>query len=416
MTQLYLRKLIRPLAAAFSQYDVQRSNVLKESIEKIEKLIAFDGNKRIERSQNEIIKDKMKIMTYLLQLEHESNPIESNQEQNLTPPALAFIEETINYYIENSPAEADVTVEMLQEIKKEFTVNGKIDLGKLKNSFSTNINKAVDEYRKAFDNLADKTDFVSAVLRRNKVNLFNNYVKHVVLYNPSDKEAVYNTQRDKFTQKASAKSGSIEERIPGAKALSFDPSYALMKATDDILLDFNMTNEIRKFRMKINSLKKTEGLTPLQQQAVIALERSMEKALASTFDSINSDPSATTTLINEIRRIGYEAALVSAPRAVAELSSNFLFAISANPDATLDGIKNYGGVAKENGTMLNFLSNIGSTEATKLANVDEITGKLTDDLGVDKYVSKSGKAAPQLKSILLQINNYGPKQLREFYS
>lgn len=407
-------KLIRPLAAAFSQYDVQRSNVLKESIEKIEKLIAFDGNKRIERSQNEIIKDKMKIMTYLLQLEHESNPIESNQEQNLTPPALAFIEETINYYIENSPAEADVTVEMLQEIKKEFTVNGKIDLGKLKNSFSTNINKAVDEYRKAFDNLADKTDFVSAVLRRNKVNLFNNYVKHVVLYNPSDKEAVYNAQRDRFTQKASAKSGSIEERIPGAKALSFDPSYALMKATDDILLDFNMTNEIRKFRMKINSLKKTEGLTPLQQQAVIALERSMEKALASTFDSINSDPSATTTLINEIRRIGYEAALVSAPRAVAELSSNFLFAISANPDATLDGIKNYGGVAKENGTMLNFLSNIGSTEATKLANVDEITGKLTDDLGVDKYVSKSGKAAPQLKSILLQINNYGPKQLRNF--
>lgn len=407
-------KLIRPLAAAFSQYDVQRSNVLKESIEKIEKLIAFDGNKRIERSQNEIIKDKMKIMTYLLQLEHESNPIESNQEQNLTPPALAFIEETINYYIENSPAEADVTVEMLQEIKKEFTVNGKIDLGKLKNSFSTNINKAVDEYRKAFDNLADKTDFVSAVLRRNKVNLFNNYVKHVVLYNPSDKEAVYNAQRDKFTQKASAKSGSIEERIPGAKALSFDPSYALMKATDDILLDFNMTNEIRKFRMKINSLKKTEGLTPLQQQAVIALERSMEKALASTFDSINSDPSATTTLINEIRRIGYEAALVSAPRAVAELSSNFLFAISANPDATLDGIKNYGGVVKENGTMLNFLSNIGSTEATKLANVDEITGKLTDDLGVDKYVSKSGKAAPQLKSILLQINNYGPKQLRNF--
>ena len=407
-------KLIRPLAAAFSQYDVQRSNVLKESIEKIEKLIAFDGNKRIERSQNEIIKDKMKIMTYLLQLEHKSNPIESNQEQNLTPPALAFIDQTINYYIENSPAEADVTVEMLQELKKEFTVNGKIDLGKLKNSFSSNINKAVDEYRKAFDNLADKTDFVSAILRKNKVNLFNNYVKHVVLYNPSDKEAVYNAQRDKFTQKASAKSGSIEERIPGAKALSFDPSYALMKATDDILLDFNMTNEIRKFRMKINSLKKIEGLTPLQQQEVIALERSMEKALSSTFDSINSDPSATTTLINEIRRIGYEAALVSAPRAVAELSSNFLFAISANPDATLDGIKNYGGVAKENGTMLNFLSNIGSTEATKLANVDEITGKLTDDLGVDKYVSKSGKAAPQLKSILLQINNYGPKQLRNF--
>lgn len=407
-------KLIRPLAAAFSQYDVERSNVLKESIEAIEKLIAFDGGKTIERSQNEIIKDKMKIMTYLLQLEHESNPIESNQEQNLTPPALAFIEETINYYIENSPAEADATVEMLQEIKKEFTINGKIDLGKLKNSFSSNINKAVDEYRKAFDNLADKTDFVSAILRRNKVNLFNNYVKHVVLYNPSDKEAVYNAQRDKFTQKASAKSGSIEERIPGAKALSFDPSYALMKATDDILLDFNMTNEIRKFRMKINSLKKIEGLTPLQQQAVIALERSMEKALSSTFDSINSDPSATTTFFNEVRRIGYEAALVSAPRAVAELSSNFLFAISANPDATLDGINNFGEVAKENGTMLNFLSNIGSTEATKLANVDEITGKLTDDLGVDKYVSKSGKAAPQLKSILLQINNYGPKQLRNF--
>jgi hypothetical protein len=406
-------KLIRPLAAAFSQYDVQRSNVLKESIESIEKLIAFDGNKRIERSQNEIMKDKMKIMTYLLQLEHESNPIESNQEQNLTPPALAFIDETINYYLENSPAEADVTIEMLEDIKNEFTVDGKIDLNKLKNSFSSNMNKAVVEYRKAFDNLADKTDFVSAVLRRNKVNLFNNYVKHVVLYNSSDKEAVYNAQKNKFL-KPSTKSGSIEERTPGAKALNFDPSYALMKATDDILLDFNMTNEIRKFRMKINSLKKIEGLTTIQRQAVIALERSMDQALASTFDSINSDPSATTTLINEIRRIGYEAALVSAPRAIAELSSNFLFAISANPEATLDGIQNFGGVAKENATMLNFLSNIGSTEATKLANIDEITGKLTDDLGVDKYVSQSGKAAPQFKNVLLQIMNYGPKQLRNF--
>ena len=406
-------KLIRPVAAAFSQYDVQRSNVLKESIESIEKLIAFDGNKRIERSQNEIMKDKMKIMTYLLQLEHESNPIETNQEQNLTPPALAFINETINYYLENSPAEADVTIEMLEDIKNEFTVDGEINLNKLKNSFSSNINKAVEEYREAFDNLADKTDFVSAILRRNKVNLFNNYVKHVVLYSSSDKEAVYNTQRNKFL-KPSTKSGSIEERTPGAKALNFDPSYALMKATDDILLDFNMTNEIRKFRMKINSLNKIEGLTPLQRQAVIALERSMDQALMSTFDSINSDPSATTTLINEIRRIGYEAALVSAPRAIAELSSNFLFAISANPEATLDGIQNFSGVAKENATMLNFLSNIGSTEATKLANIDEITGKLTDDLGVDKYVSQSGKAAPQFKNVLLQIMNYGPKQLRNF--
>jgi hypothetical protein len=408
-------KLIRPLAAAFSQYDVERSNVLKESIEAIEKLIAFDGGKTIERSQNQITKDKMKIMTYLLQLEHESNPIESNQEQDLTPPALAFIEETIKFYIDTAPAEDVVAMKMLNDIKKEFTVNGKIDLSKLKNSFSSNINKAVDEYRKAFDNLADKTDFVSAILRRNKVNLFNNYVKHVVLYSDKDKgDAMYNLQKEKFTQKSSAKSGSIEERTKGAKALNFDPSYALMKATDDILLDFYMTNEIRKFRMKINSLRKIENLNPLQQQAVNALEGSMEKALSSTFDSINSDPSATTSLINEIRRIGYEAALVSAPRAVAELSSNFLFAIAANPDATLDGINNFGEVAKENGTMLNFLSNINSTEATKLANVDEIKGKLVDDLGVEKYTSQSGKAAPQLKNIMLQILNYGPKQLRNF--
>ena len=408
-------KLLRPLAAAFSQYDVERSNVLKESIEAIEKLIAFDGGKTIERSQNEITKDKMKIMTYLLQLEHESNPIESNQEQDLTPPALAFIEETIKFYIDTAPAEDVVAMKMLNDIKKEFTVDGKIDLSKLKNSFSSNINKAVEEYRKAFDNLADKTDFVSAILRRNKVNLFNNYVKHVVLYSDKDKsDAMYNLQKEKFTQKSSTKSGSIEERTKGAKALNFDPSYALMKATDDILLDFYMTNEIRKFRMKINSLRKIENLNPLQQQAVNALEGSMEKALASTFDSINSDPSATTTLINQIRRIGYEAALVSAPRAVAELSSNFLFAISANPDATLDGINNFGEVSKENGTMLNFLSNINSTEATKLANVDEIKGKLVDDLGVEKYTSQSGKAAPQLKNIMLQILNYGPKQLRNF--
>ena len=80
----------------------------------------------------------------------------------------------------------------------------------------------------------------------------------------------------------------------------------------------------------------------------------MEKALASTFDSINSDPSATTTLINEIRRIGYEAALVSAPRAVAELSSNFLFAISANPDATLGWYKNYGRCSKRKWNYVKF--------------------------------------------------------------
>ena len=405
-------KLIRPLASGFSQYDVQRNLVLKGVIEKVEKLIAFDGSK-IERGQNDIVKDKMKIMTYLLQLEHESNPIETNADTNLTPSANSFIEATKEFYQANKPIEADVTLNMLEDIQNNYVEDGEINLTKLYNSFTPNMKKAVAKYREAFDDLAPKTNFVSAVLRRNKVNLFNNYVKHPVLYNRKKGEEVYLKNQKKFVQ-ASTKSGTIEERTVGAKPLSFDPSYALMKATDDILLDFNMTNEIRKFRMKINSLKNNPELNAFQKQAINAIEESMDTALRTTFESINSDPSATESLINFIRRVGYEATLVSAPRAFSELASNFLFAISANPEAVMDGINNYRDVASNSETMLNFLNRVKSTEATKLANVDELTGKFTDDQGIEKYTRGAGKATGQIRNVVAQILNYGPKQLRNF--
>ena len=412
-------KLIRPLASAFAGFDVDRNKVLKQTIGTAEKLIAFDGKKTIERSQNEIVYDKIKIMTYLLQLQHESNPLETDKTKTLTPAAIDFLKANIEYYIERSPLEADVSIKMYNDIINDYVVDGEVDIKKLKDSFSPNINKAVELYRKAFDDLAVKTNYVSTILRRNKVNIFNNYVKHAVMYGTktaSDRLEADNIRTKKLGSflKASTKSGSIEERTGGANAIYFDPSYALMKASDDILLDFNMTNAIRQFRMKIDELRKIEGLTPLQRQALNAIEDSMEKALTSTFDSINSDPSATQSFLSFIRRVGYEATLVSMPRAAAELSSNFLFAISANPDALMDGINNYKDVVMNVEVMLNFLNNIESTEATKLANVDELTGKFTDDQGVAKYTNATGKAAPQIKNLMSQILNLTVKPIREF--
>ena len=412
-------KLIRPLASAFAGFDVDRNKVLKQTIGTAEKLIAFDGKKTIERSQNEIVYDKIKIMTYLLQLQHISNPLETDKTKTLTPAAIDFLNANIEYYIERSPLEADVSIKMYNDIINDYVVDGEVDIKKLKDSFSPNINKAVDLYRKAFDDLAVKTNYVSTILRRNKVNIFNNYVKHAVMYGTktaSDRLEADNIRTKKLGSflKASTKSESIEERTGGANAIYFDPSYALMKASDDILLDFNMTNAIRQFRMKIDELRKIEGLTPLQKQALNAIESSMEKALTSTFDSINSDPSATQSFLSFIRRVGYEATLVSMPRAAAELSSNFLFAISANPDALMDGINNYKDVVMNVEVMLNFLNNINSTEATKLANVDELTGKFTDDQGITKYSNSTGKAAPQIKNLMSQILNFTVKPIREF--
>ncbi len=412
-------KLIRPLASAFAGFDVDRNKVLKQIIGTAEKLIAFDGNKTIERSQNEVVYDKIKIMTYLLQLQHESNPLQSDKTKTLTPAAIDFLNANIEYYISKDPLEADVSLKMYADILNDYVVDGEVDIKKLKDSFSPNINKAVELYRKGFDDLAVKTNYVSTILRRNKVNIFNNYVKHAVMYGTkkaSDRLEADNIRAKKLESflKASTKSGSIEERTGGANAIYFDPSYALMKASDDILLDFNMTNAIRQFRMKIDELRKIEGLTSLQKQAINAIEDSMEKALTSTFDSINSDPSATQSFLSFMRRVGYEATLVSMPRAAAELSSNFLFAISANPDALMDGINNYKDVVMNVEVMLNFLNNIESTEATKLANVDELTGKFTDDQGVAKYTNSTGKAAPQIKNLISQILNFTVKPIREF--
>jgi len=414
-------KLIRPLASAFAGFDVDRNKVLKQIIGEAEKLIAFDGNKRIERSQNEIVYDKIKIMTYLLQLQHESNPLQSDKTKTLTPAAIDFLNANIDYYIAKSPLESDVSLKMYADILNDYVVDGEVNLKKLKDSFSPNINKAVELYRKGFDDLAVKTNYVSTILRRNKVDIFNNYVKHAVMYGTkkaSDRLEADNIRTKKLESflKASTKSGSIEERTGGANAIYFDPSYALMKASDDILLDFNMTNAIRQFRMKIDELRKIEGLTPLQIQALDAIEDSMENALTSTFDSINSDPSATQSFLSFMRRVGYEATLVSMPRAAAELSSNFLFAISANPDALMDGINNYKDVVMNVEVMLNFLNNIESTESTKLANVDELTGKFTDDQGITKYTNSTGKAAPQIKNLISQILNSTLKPIREFTS
>ena len=394
----------RKLAEAFSSNETETKK-LQAKIDAAYELIAKDKSP-IERPHNDIVKDQYKLRLYQLQREHLSNP--GNKK---TPSAMDFLNITIDAALEGDVLSAN-DLKILQDLKKEFEVDGEIDNIKIEKSFTKNQKEALKLLDEVNNSLAPKALFTSATIRGNKIDLLNDYSHHVILrdYNPS--KEYFQQQQDRFVN-PSTKAGTLLERTAGAKPISFDPFLSATRGVQETLLDYHMTVPIKELQQTLNKLetkiKENPNSSNEDIMALKALRASVNESLETVFQSTFTDYSST--LFNKIRTLGYQAALASAPRAVAEFTSNLSFALASNPEGFMNGVSKYMPIIENHELGINFMNNVGSTETNKLYNADELTGKYAD-LGLFKQVSsKKGQAKSQVNNIANYIAGFGGKQL-----
>ena len=126
------------LGKLYSAFQTDLAKNVSSKIEAADSLLYKTKVPTIQRMTNAVQKSKYKIMAYRLQREFESNP--GNKQ---VASAIGFINETIKH-VERSDNKSrlnDQDIKILEEIKKEFSVDGEISLDKIKKSFTSNEKK-----------------------------------------------------------------------------------------------------------------------------------------------------------------------------------------------------------------------------------------------------------------------------------
>ena len=258
------------------------------------------------------------------------------------PSAIDFINSTIEAIVDGKIL-SQIDADILNELKTEFEVDGQISLEKVENSLTAKEKKALALYDEANGSLAAEAEFISANLHGNKINLLNNYTHHAVLQSKDGSSETVLQKLKRFQNVLDTKSGTVVERTNGAKPISFDPGYSAIRGAQETFLDFEMTQPMREADMTINELEgqmKEEG-TKDALKGVRALKKAKDEIVQTIFKGSFSDMTGGGILNLKVQRLGYQAALASIPRAVAEVMAN-LFVMVTSPKIALRGFSRFG--------------------------------------------------------------------------
>ncbi len=363
------------LGKLYSAFQTDLAKNVSSKIEAADSLLYKTKVPTIQRMTNAVQKSKYKIMAYRLQREFESNP-GSKQ----VASAIDFINETISSVKreEGSSKLNKQDLKILEEIKKEFSVDGEISLDKINKSFTPNEKKALKLLDEVNEYLEEKAIFTSSVLRGDKIKPINNYVHHSVIM--KDKATEISKKTDKMV-KPSTKAGTLRERTPGAKAINFDPISSTLSGATETLLDYHMTEGVKTVNASIAKAKdkifENKESSEIAEQSINALQNVVEEVLSKTFGDSFVQYDVGSALIKKMQKLGYQAALASLPRAGAELGSNMIYALTVNPKGFTTGVKDYGSFSMGN-EGISAMENLGSSETMKLYDTKNMTGKMAD--------------------------------------
>ena len=405
---------IRPLAEAFSTNETETKK-LSDKIGKALNFLSFGKANptflSVARPHNKFVRDQYMIRLYQLQREHLTNP-----GNNKAASGIDFLNSTIEAALEGEVLNV-MDLEILQSLKKEFEVDGEIDNNKIEKNFTKDQKEALKLLDEVNNSLAPKALTISSQIRGNKIDLLNNYSHHIILRDFNANKENLQSRQGEFIN-PSTKSRTTQERTDGSKPISFDPFLSATRGVQETLLDYYMTLPIRELQQTLSKLeKKMAGDTKVTNEdrmALKALRTSVNESLEKVFHSTFTDYSAADVFFDKVRKLGYQAALASAPRAVAEFTSNFAFAISSNPNGFMSGVNDYMGIIRNNDAGVNFLNNVGSTETLKLYNKDQMTTKNAEIDLFKQVSSKKGQAKSQLGNAINYISGFGGRQLTQF--
>jgi hypothetical protein len=304
---------------AISAFEAQ-IQVIQDRLEKSKLAVV----KSLGKSPNKFTMSAFKTMTYLVQLEKDSNP-DSKQVNN----AIDFINATITQIENNESNYTKKDAELFKEILKEYSKDGQIDINKLYNSFNSAEKAAIKTIQEVNESMTEKAVYTAGIIRGDKINPIANYVPHVVLKSVSPGETISGANDLKSfndSRKPSTKANNLVERTGAVTAISFDPYQSTQNAAKNVLLDFHMTEPIRTARMTINETRKRleeNGITPEQRMFLEAIKNAFEEATKNTLQSSFQQNEILSEAAKIITKAGYRALLgTSTVRTASELLSN----------------------------------------------------------------------------------------------
>jgi len=413
----------RIMAEAYEKYKSEVTKI-QNKIDAADQILEYGGvNKlrkglRVGKSQNAIVKQKYKIRLYQLQREHLSNVVDGKPNSK-APSGLAFLDETIDA-IKNGDILSESDLRILEGLRNEFVTGDELNYQKLENSLTPAEKKALALYDEVNNSLADKAVFISSTLHGNRVNLLNNYSHHVILEPDSEaKTNVFNEQKAQFVAGSLAtKSGTIIERTPGAKPISFDPSYSARRGAQQTLLDYEMTDANRIVAKTINKINKDiksdRSTNKTQRMAARALVKAMNEINGLLFDKTFQDMSTQDLIARRVMTLGYQAALGSVPRAAGELIANMGIMLK-NPVLSAKSLAKYGALAisPSNATLgFDILNNLKSTETSKMYDTENMQSKYTNMSDFMRTSPRTGTATSRMSNVLgMAAKASGVKQL-----
>ena len=372
-----VRETILPIASAYSKFESQFLKRVSGPLGKAINLLEQGKGKVTRRTRSKAIEGSVKIYTFQLAREYESNP-----NRNDVYPALDYLNATIKHLEANefSKTLLKQKIKTLKKIKEDFTVDGKIDTNKLYNSLTENEKKAEKLSSEVNSSLASEALYTSQ-LRGNRLDQYVNYVHHQVLRTDKKNQEILDEKKAKMSN-PSTKAGIIEQRTKGVKPLNFDFISASQNAAKDLLLDYHMTQPLRIVRKALNDLKSNidgdSKITKEQKEIVNAIDESFVEVIEKVFGSTYSNSS--NPIFNFIKTTSYQNSLASIPRAGIEALSNINHIIFVNPLGFARGIKKFGTSLVRGGIDYSgFLESIGSINTLKLVRKSTLTSKFADN-------------------------------------
>jgi len=393
-------------AAAIFKTELSRvQNVLENAEQKVANSFKLDSNKTTM--------SKFKMMTYMIQLEYDSN--KGNKEVN---PAADYLKATVKHIDDGKSQFGERDAEMLQDILNKYTdADGNIDNDKLYNSFNQAEKDAIKDIRGINESLREKAEFTAAIIRGDRINPLNNYVHLNVLHEhqPNDLTtgSAFVTEYNN-SLRPSTKAKSLIARTGKVSPLNFNVFSSAERGAKFVLMDYNLTEPIRTARKTINEATKNleeKGRIPKEQRQILnavnnAFEESVEGLLTNSF----TQDSLLDMASDYFSKQGYRAVLAGTNRFIAELGSNIGFAVISDPKAMDTAFKDRGVIMSADAPVI--MENLKSKQTSRIFPTDALSGRLVDASILSQASGiKGGKAKNIVANKIQQIYNLSGKKV-----
>ena len=406
-TKDIFNSLFNKAAEAEAKFTSELKNVqalLEKAEEKVAKSFKLDANKTLM--------SKFKMMTYMVQLEHDSNP--DNKQVN---PAAEYLKATIKHIEAGKSQFGERDSDMLQEIYDKYTDSeGNIDNEKLFNSFNDAEKEAIKTVRGINESLKEKAEHTGAIIRGQKINPLNNYVHLNVLheYKPNDLASGESFANDyNNSMRPSTKAKSLIERTGKVSPLNFDIFASAHRGAKFVLMDYHLTEPIRTARKTMNrtiSNMESKGKIPKEKRQIInAINNAFEEAIENLVVNNYTETSFGDDVADYVSKQGYRAVLAGTGRFASEFLSNVGFVLLSDPTAFTEGIKNTGLILSADAPAI--MNNVNSKEINRIFPTDTLSGRMIDSNIINQASGiKGNKSKNVVANKIQQIFNLSGKK------